>query len=717
MRSRRLVSLFVFIFSLGLGIFFIDLMGEKSNQEQKMQLSHLVFSEAAGIERRLYHALSSTYILAQEVRTTGGHFPHFNRYAHDVIRWVGGVSNVQLAPNGVISHIYPLEGNEKAIGHDILVDDSRREEAILAVEMRSLTLAGPFELLQGGVAIIGRNPVFIHDDGIEKFWGFTSALIFLDDLLATTGLHDLEEKGYSYTLSKKNNVTDTEYVFSQSKNVLQDAVEKSIVNVPNAHWVLRISQQPVKTVGWLFAWFFCVFLMSLLLALLVYRLLKKPEHLRKIVLEKNKALKHLALHDSLTGLMNRHLLYEEIEKNIVLSQQKEACFALLYIDLDDFKRINDTMGHDAGDNVLKEMTRRMISVVKSVGIISRLGGDGFVILLTDVPSKSEVEKIASQLICALSEIITLSNRELVVTASMGIVFSPRDVLLAEDLLLQADLALCVSKNTGKNKYAFHSQAMQNQMISRLDIEEGIREGLERDQFYLAFQPIVCFKTEKTIKYEALIRWDHPEKGLLYPDSFIEVSEQTGLIVPLGNRVLQKACEFIKHCQAMNTFTPIITVNVSPRQFSETGFVDEVKNIVQQAGISTQYIQLEITESVLMEDVNKGIETMNALKQEGFLFLMDDFGTGYSSLSQLKQLPVNALKIDRSFISDMEEDYKIIAAIIAMASELGIEVIAEGIETERHLTLLKENGCQFGQGYLFSRPMPQEYIVLDKQIPA
>jgi diguanylate cyclase (GGDEF)-like protein len=444
----------------------------------------------------------------------------------------------------------------------------------------------------------------------------------------------------------------------------------------------------------------------------VYRVLKKPEHLKKIVLEKNKALKHLAFHDTLTGLMNRHLLYEAIEKNISLLHQKGSLFALLYIDLDDFKRINDTLGHDAGDDVLKEMTRRMISIVKNVGVVSRLGGDGFVILLADIQSRESVENIAEQLIDVLAQTIVLGDRELVVTASMGIIFSPNDVSLAEDLLLKADLALCASKNAGKNRYAFYDQAMQNQMMARLDVEEGVREALQKDQFYLAFQPIVCFKTEKTIKFEALIRWDHPEKGLLYPDSFIEVSEQTGLIVPLGKVVLQKACEFVRHCQVSDKVVPIVTVNVSPRQFSESGFIHDVVGVVKEAGVEPHYIQLEITESVLMEDVEKGIQTMNALKQEGFLFLMDDFGTGYSSLSQLKQLPVSTLKIDRSFISDRAEDYKIIAAIIAMASELGLEVIAEGIETEAHLMLLKEHGCQFGQGYLFSRPMPEKHLVLE-----
>lgn len=717
MRYRRLVSSLVFLFSLGSGSFFLHLVQEKSSQKQKISLSHIVASEAAVIERRLSNALSSTYILAQEVRTTKGNFPHFNRYAEGVMRWVDGVSNLQLAPKGIISHVYPLKGNEKAIGHNILVDDRRRDEALLAIEMRMLTLAGPFELLQGGIAVIGRNPVFITDNGVERFWGFTSALVFLDDLFSMTGLQALEDQGYSFTLSKNYQHVEKENIFSRSVNDLHGVVEVSVVNVPNATWMLRVSQPSVKSMGWFVIWFFGVAAVSTVLALLVYRVLQEPERLRQLVLEKTKKLEYLAFHDSLTGLMNRHLLYKEMEKIIPSNDKKNKLSAVLYIDLDDFKRINDTMGHDAGDDVLKEIAQRMKLLIKDIGVISRLGGDGFVILLTDIQSPRDAENIANQLMHVFTRAITATDRVLVVTASIGIVISPDDGVLIEDLLLKADLALYSSKSTGKHRYTFYNQTMQNKMIARLDIEEGIREGLARDQFYLAFQPIVCFKTNDTVKFEALIRWEHPTKGLLYPNSFIEISEKTGLIVPIGKVVLQKACDFINRCKAMNKVMPVVTVNVSPRQFSEAGFVKDVTDIVRLAGVLPKYIQLEITESVLMADVEKGIHIMNTLKQEGFLFLMDDFGTGYSSLSQLKQLPVSTLKIDRSFITDSAEDYKIVAAIVAMASELGINVIAEGIETETHLHLLKSSGCQFGQGYLFSRPMPEKYVLLEKSVCA
>lgn len=705
----------VFFFALSIGYYFVFSLNEKARQEQQLLLSHIVFSEAAAIERRLTYSLSSTYILAQEVRATQGDFSHFDQYASDIMHWMRGISNLQLAPDGVITQIYPLEGSEKAIGHNILDDDLRREEAVLAIKQSKLTLAGPFELIQGGVAVIGRNPVFINDHQGERFWGFTSALIFLEDLLGITALSSLEDQGYSFSLSRRDSVMGEEYEFARSTIPLHTSIAEAVVNVPNGKWRLKVGQKPAVDNTYSLFWLFCVGVVAVSLTLVARRVLEEPDRLRNLVLEKTESLQYLAFHDALTGLVSRRLLHEEMEQNLLLASRSGESLALLYIDLDDFKRINDTMGHDIGDVVLKEVAERMLLTVRDVDIVARLGGDEFAILLTDIGTSQDAAIVANTLIEVFSRRITVQGRDLVVTASIGIAVSPDDGLLASDLLLKADLALYSSKNKGKNKYAFYDQNMQKNMLARLDIEEGIRDALNNDQFYLVFQPIVAFASESAVEYEALIRWNHPEKGLLYPDSFIEVSEQTGLIVPMGKWVLEKACEFINTCKASNKVAPIITINVSPRQFSETGFVDDVKQITHDAGVAAHHIQLEITESVVMEDVNKGINTMQTLKDDGFLFLMDDFGTGYSSLSQLKKLPVNTLKIDRSFIIDIahdKEDLQIVAAIVAMASKLGLDVIAEGIETREQLAFLKQIGCKLGQGYLFSRPVEKEQLILE-----
>lgn len=715
MYSRWFTSIAVFFLVLGIGLYFIYFVHEKARQEQQLLLSHIVFTEAASIERRLFHSLSSTYILAQEVRATGGQFSHFTQYASDVIRWIEGVSNLQLAPNGIISQIHPLAGNEKALGHNILEDDRRREEALLAVRERKLTLAGPFELIQGGVAIIGRNPVYLDDGQGERFWGFTSALIFLDDLLATTSLQVLEAQGYRFSLSKKDGITGQETIFARSTGDLFGLVGEGIVNVPNARWVLKVSQKPAESTLLSYLWFLCVGFVALLLAFLTFRALLEPERLRKLVVEKTEELEYLAFHDSLTGLVSRRLLHEEIEQSLLSAKRTGDLLALLYIDLDDFKRINDTMGHDAGDYVLKEVANRMNACVRGGDIVARIGGDEFAILLTGIQSSQDSISVASKLIDAFSHDLKLQNRTLVITSSIGIAVSPDDGVVAEDLLLKADLALYSSKNKGKNQYAFYDQGMQNKMIAMLDTEEGIRDGIANNQFYLAFQPIVCFKSKVTVEFEALLRWNHPAKGLLYPDSFIDTAEQTGLIVPIGKMVLEKACEFINNCKATNKVVPVVTINVSPRQFTDPSFSDDVIRIIREANISPSHIQLEITETVFMADVEKGIETMQVLKDEGILFLMDDFGTGYSSLSQLKKLPVSTLKIDRSFITDIVDDkggFQIVSAIVAMAAQLGLDVIAEGIETEEQLSSLKEMGCEFGQGYFFSQPMPEEKLVLE-----
>ncbi len=715
MNSRWLVSTTVFLFSLVVGLYFIYGVHQKSYQEQQLLLSHIVYAEAASIERRLSHSLSATYILAQEVRATKGSFEHFNQYAADVLRWVDGVSNLQLAPQGVISQIYPLEGNEKAIGHNILKDDNRKEEALAAVSHRTLTLAGPFELIQGGVAIIGRNPVFVYSGEQEQFWGFTSALIFLDDLLASTHLKRLEAENYSFTLSKKIDANSAEEnVFARSDSDIQGLVVERLVNIPNGQWILRVSQRPLDNRRLLILWAFCAVSVAIMLAFLTHRFLQEPDRLREQVNQKTKELNFLAFHDSLTGAASRRYLYQEMEKKLRYASTQEM-LALLYIDLDDFKRINDSMGHDVGDYVLKEIVDRMKQVVSNEDTIARLGGDEFAILLSNVEDKCYVDDLAEDVLKTITQPVKFHHRELVVTASIGVALSPYHAITVTDLLLKADLALYASKNQGKNQSVFYHQSMQNKMITRVDVEEGIRQGILNDQFYLVFQPIVDLQSERVIKYEALIRWQHPNKGVLYPNSFIEIAEETGLIVDLGKFVLEKACEFINDCKHSNQPTPIVTINVSPMQFSQSHFVEDVQRITDSTGVNPHHIQLEITESVLMSDVENGVRTMQTLKDKGFLFLMDDFGTGYSSLSQLKQLPVNTLKIDRSFIRDIDSDksdYQIVAAIVALAAQLNIDVVAEGIENEKQLALLRKVGCYLGQGYWFSRPVEGEVLLVN-----
>ena len=698
----------VFLLLLAMGVYLIFSSNERARHEQQILLSHIAATEAASIERRLSHSLSTTYILAQEVRRTNGNMTNFHQYAKDIIRWVGGVSNLQLAPDGIIKHVHPLQGNEKAIGHNILVDDKRRDEALLAVKERRLTLAGPFTLVQGGVGVIGRNPVFLDRSDREKFWGFTSALIYLDDLLQSTNLETLEAKGYRFVLEKLEDKTGQWKPFSRSKYDIGQTFVESIVNVPNGFWRIKLSPGVGASSLWPLLLLVIVLIVAALGAYLTYRVLLEPIKLRRLVKEKTKELEYLAFHDALTGLASRGLLQEKINEHLQRVKHSNDILALLYLDLDDFKRINDTMGHDMGDQLLQEIAQRIQRCVcHETDVVSRIGGDEFAILLTGIKSKKEAEVVANKLINSIAEVIKLRHREVAMMASIGIATGPEDGLLAEELLLNADLALYTAKNNGKNQYKFFNHQMRQRMVSMLDMEEGLREGIKQDQFFLVFQPIVSMNSKKTVKFESLVRWEHPTKGVIYPDTFIEEAEQTGLIVPLGWQILEKACEFINQYTDRYQKTLTVAINVSPRQFMEADFVTRVREILAENAVSPEYIILEVTESMLMENVDHAVVIMDQLRKDGMQFSMDDFGTGYSSLAQLKQLPVSSIKIDRSFIMDIDsqkEGLQIVEAIIAMSHKLGLHVVAEGIETQEQSDLLEKMGCEMGQGYLFSRPV-------------
>ena len=691
-----------------MGLYFIFSSNERARHEQQILLSHIVTTEAASIERRLTHSLSTTYILAQEVRRTKGNMTNFHQYAKDIIHWMGGVSNLQLAPDGIIQKVHPLQGNEQAIGHNILVDDKRRDEALLAVKERRLTLAGPFELVQGGVAVIGRNPVFLQLGDGERFWGFTSALIYLDDLLKSTDLETLEAKGYRFVLEKQEDKTGQWRQFSRSKLEIGQTFVESIVNVPNGFWRIKLSPGVVASSWWSLLKLVIALVVAALGTYFTYRILLEPIKLRRLVKEKTKELEYLAFHDALTGLASRSLLREKINEHLERVKDTDNILGVLYVDLDNFKRINDTMGHDMGDQLLQEIAFRIQSCVShGADVVSRIGGDEFAILLTKVNSKKDAEVVAGKLINSIAEVIKLPHQEVVMMASVGITTAPEDGRLAEELLLNADLALYAAKNNGKNQYKFFNHQMRQKMVSMLDMEDGLRQGIKLDQFFLVFQPIVSIGSKKTVKYEALVRWKHPTKGIIYPGTFIEEAEQTGLIVPMGWQILEKACEFINQYTDKYQQTITVAINVSPRQFMEADFVTRVREILAENTVSSKHITLEVTESMLMEDIDHALVVMDQLRKDGMQFSMDDFGTGYSSLAQLKQLPVSSLKIDRSFIMDInsqKESLQIVEAIIAMSHKLGLDVVAEGIETQEQSDLLEEMGCEMGQGYLFSQPV-------------
>ena len=411
------------------------------------------------------------------------------------------------------------------------------------------------------------------------------------------------------------------------------------------------------------------------------------------------------------------LLSDRLGQLNALYQRHALRGALLFFDLDHFKHINDSLGHSCGDAVLQEVTRRLLGRARAEDTVARLGGDEFVVLLSGLHSsgtalRQEVANTAQALLDTISEPMQIEGHALRLSASIGIALIPEHGDSAEDLLKRADIALYRVKEDGRDGIAFFEQAMQVAASERLAIESELRKAFSDNQLRLHYQPQVVYGSQKILGAEALLRWQHPERGLIGPSAFIDVLEQSSLIFDAGRWILARACECIAGLltdQLVNPDTFCLSVNISPRQFRHPNFVGDVLGAIRQHAIPTRCLSLEITEGIVIENINDTIDKMNELRQHGVHFSIDDFGTGYSSLSYLKQLPVDLLKIDQSFVRDCTgnaNDAEIIRAIIAIASSLHMDLIAEGVETRDQLNFLHAQGCDQFQGYLFSPPVDE-----------
>jgi diguanylate cyclase (GGDEF)-like protein len=432
---------------------------------------------------------------------------------------------------------------------------------------------------------------------------------------------------------------------------------------------------------------------------------------------------NLAYYDELTELPNRELFSQSLERTISVAKRDNEKFAVLFVDLDRFKRINDTLGHSIGDELLKDVAGRLAKCIRATDSVSqlnhgdpgftgaiklaRLGGDEFVIKLYGIDEEESVAIVASRIIAALTPPFTCAGHQFVVTPSIGISLYPADGLTGEELLMNADSAMYRAKSVGRNNFKFYSETMRTKSLHRLELENLIRTAIEEEQFELHFQPKIDAKSYRLVGAEALLRWNHPDRGDIPPASFIPIAEETGLIVPIGQWVLREACKQVKAWEASPMGAVPVSVNISSHQFQDSGLVKDVTDAVAAAGINANLLELEITESVLMQEVEKTLVGLSALKKAGISLSIDDFGTGYSSLGYLKRFPIDTIKIDRSFVKDLHtdaDDSAICAAILAMANQLGLTVVAEGVETKEQLAFLQRHGCDHIQGFLFSQAL-------------
>jgi diguanylate cyclase (GGDEF)-like protein len=417
-----------------------------------------------------------------------------------------------------------------------------------------------------------------------------------------------------------------------------------------------------------------------------------------------------ALHDSLTDLPNRTLFMEHLEKSLQRSRRnKNYFFAVLFIDLDRFKIINDSLGHSVGDQLLIAISRILQRACRELDVVARLSGDEFTILLEDLPDFREAITVTERLLDKLTHAIHLGNHQVFTGASIGVVFGSPNYQNGTELLRDADIAMYRAKALGKGRYAIFDQEMYAQTLRLSQIENDLRLAVERQEFTLYYQPIVSLTTSTVEGFEALVRWEHPEKGLISPERFIPIAEDTGLIIPIGEWVLQEACQQLHTWQEKfpHASSLHISVNLSSRQIKQFDFVDRLAAILADTGVSGENLRLELTESLLMDQGEKTLELLFQIKKQNIQLSLDDFGTGYSCLSYLHRFPIDTLKIDRSFINLINaqgENCEIVKTIITLAHSLGMKVIAEGVETAFQVTHLKNLGCEVVQGYLFYKPL-------------
>ncbi|WP_394128334.1 EAL domain-containing protein [Vibrio hepatarius] len=675
-------------------------------QEKKQLVSQVAFTQAKNLEKEIHTALvASTQILALEIIHNDGNTDGFTTYAAEILSFSDLISNLQLAPNGIIEQIYPLAGNERAIGHNLLKDDKRLKEAKSAVQSKKLTLAGPFKLKQGGIGLVARRPIFVGPADKKQFWGFASALIMLDNLIASSDLIELSKDSLQFQLSRIHPDTGEIEQFYGKEMPLEWISASTTIDVPNNQWTLVIGLENSDR------WFdlpllkmISALIISTLLSLFFYYYATIPSKLQKAIDRKTAQLRKLANTDMLTGLDNRRRFTEVLDNLVQNADTPTEHYALLYLDLDNFKLINDQFGHHTGDQVLREISIRLNEVFESALTITRISGDEFAVIIP-FQTHTDLEQLAQHAIDSLTLPINILAKNHSISASMGIVVINEDGQSATELMQNVDFSMYQAKQAGRCRYQFFDRDTKHIDDERVELLNDLKSAIHNQEFVLHYQPIYQLTDRSVHCYEALIRWQHPRRGLLTPAHFIEEAEKSDLINQIGYCVLELACQFIADNR---TSQPIISINLSAKQLTDPEIYQRFVQTIEKYQISPTNLKLELTETTLMINLSLSSLLLMKFKKLGISIAIDDFGTGYSSLAVLKDLPATFIKIDKTFVDQINTsrgDLKVVQSIVALAHHLEMKVVAEGIETYEQESLLRQLKCDLGQGFLFGRPAP------------
>ena len=815
---------------------------QDSVSEARSNASQLATDQAQAWQRAIERSLSATYALAALVRRGQGDVSDFEPFATEMLTFYPGAAALGLSPGGVIKQVVPLAGNESLIGFNQLGDSVQAPEASKARDSRQLTLAGPVKLVQGGMGVVGRLPIFLNDDqGTPRSWGFSFVTLRFPQALESANLAQINERGFAYELWRVQPDSKAREIIDASTGTLPIDPVNAIFELPNGQWTLSVAPrggwQPTQN---LWAQLSAALVFSLLvsyMAWLLYEMQWRDQRLEAEVVERTAEIlvaqrqleatvaaipdamfemdlagRHLTCHspaqdyltrpadqligktvtevmppesaaivlsalqeahehsrstgtqfklplasgehwfelsisrklgqpgneprflvlsrnitqnkkseerisllahfDPLTRLPNRVMLTDRCQQALASAHRTGQPLALFFLDLDHFKNINDSLGHAVGDQLLMAFAERLLAEVREQDTVSRLGGDEFVLLLPDTDVQGAAH-MAEKLLKSALQPMQLVLHELSVSPSIGIAMFPSDGLNFEELSRCADAAMYRAKHDGRNGFRFFTTEMQSQSERTLIIENSLRKALARQQMSLHYQPQVALAKRVVSGAEVLLRWTHPELGVVSPAEFIPIAESSGLILTIGEWVLRTAAQQWSDWMAAGMAPITLSVNLSSVQFRHADLPEMVSAALRDTGMPPELLELELTEGATMANPESAAAVMNALHERGVRMSIDDFGTGYSSLSYLKKFKISKIKIDQSFVRDITtdpDDKAIVGAIIKMADNLNVATLAEGVATQAQLDYLREQGCGQVQGYFFSRPLPPDQFI-------
>lgn len=620
--------------------------------------------------------------------------------------------HIALAPDLVIRYVYPRAGNEAALGVNYRLIPEQFAAIEKAIALGGPLLAGPVKLVQGGSGLVLRVPVFTGD---KQLWGVIAAVIPLERLLQQTQLEQFREDYYIGLSGRDGNINHTELFWGDP--VLQGLPSVfANIHLPNGQWRLHaFPKQRLPLLAGLPSLFLPMgLLLTLVLTVGLYVLLRLSQ-------ERQQALQTVAWQasfDPLTGLANRAVLLGQLELMLKQARSQGGHLAVLSLDLDEFKQVNESLGHPVGDQLLQLVADRLLEQLTGPELVARSGGDEFVLVVPEHGQPEALEQFCQTLLNAFHAPFMVNGTPLSISTSIGVAMYPHDGLLAIDLLKHADRAMYAAKHLGRNTFHFYDAGMQKEADHFVHLHHEIIKGIEKRQFFLVYQPIYDVVSQRYSKAEALVRWQHPERGLIPPFDFIPVAERTGAIRPLGQWILQQAIADMQLFSQMGLQLQI-SVNRSSQEFNQAKCADEWMAQLAAAGLAPEQLILEITESVFMDKVSVQQANVLSLHQQGVQLAIDDFGTGYSALNYLSRYPVDFIKIDKSFINLIAEQDKaraLVAVLINMAKVLDVQVVAEGVETAEQFSVLRQLGCDFIQGYYFSRPLAKADLISLLQKP-